>query len=282
MKKVCIIGAGVMGISLAQVLLENNYLVLIIDIDKLKLEKAKKSIIKEIGIREFLNKSKPKYSKDELLKMITTSLTNEESVQCDIIIDCSTENVEVKKNIFRQIDKYTSSKNLILCNTSCIPISELGSFTTKPNRVIGTHFMNPVTSIDTVEVIKGYYTSDDTIDKTKQFITSLGKKAILINDAPGFVSNRISHLLMNEATLILQEGTATIEQIDDIFKNCFGHKMGPLETADLIGLDTVVNSLDILYKNYGDMKFKCSTILRKMVIAGLLGRKSGEGFYKYI
>ena len=141
--------------------------------------------------------------------------------------------------------------------------------------------MNPVYLKTTVEVIRGFYTDDECVERTESFIADLGKKGIIVNDYPGFVSNRISHLFMNEAAYVVMDGVATAKQVDDIFKKCFGHKMGPLETADLIGLDVVVDSLKILYESYQDPKFKCCPLLQKLVDAGCLGRKNGKGFYNY-
>jgi 3-hydroxybutyryl-CoA dehydrogenase len=168
-----------------------------------------------------------------------------------------------------------------MVNTSCISITKIGAITKRPDRVVGTHFMNPVPMMKAVEVIKGFYTSEKTIQRTKDLLTSLNKEGIVVNDFPGFVSNRISHLMMNEAAFIVQDQVADIKTVDEIFKKCYSHKMGPLETADLIGIDTVVESLQVLYDSYQDPKFRCCPLLKKMVDAGLLGRKSGRGFYEY-
>ncbi len=166
-------------------------------------------------------------------------------------------------------------------NTSCISITRIASVTKRPAQVVGIHLMNPVHLKPTVEVIRGYHTANHTIETLKQLFALLKKEAVVVGDLPGFVSNRISHLFMNEAAFVFQDGLATAEEIDTIFKKCFGHKMGPLETADLIGLDTVMHSLDVLYDSYHDPKFRCCPLLRKMVDAGLLGRKTGRGFHVY-
>ena len=164
---------------------------------------------------------------------------------------------------------------------SCISITQIASATKRPANVVGIHLMNPVHLKPTVEVIRGFHTSDQTIETLLQLFSRLGKEAIIVEDLPGFVSNRISHLFMNEAAFVLQDQVATAANIDAIFKRCFGHKMGPLETADLIGLDTVVRSLDVLYESFQDSKYRCCPLLRKLVHAGHLGRKSGRGFYVY-
>ena len=166
-------------------------------------------------------------------------------------------------------------------NTSCISITKIGSFTKRADKVIGTHFMNPVPMKHACEVILGYHTSEETIQILKDVLKKVEIRPIIVKDFPGFVSNRISHLLMNEAAMVVQDQVAAPEDVDDIFKSCFEHKMGPLETADLIGIDTVVDSLDVLYESYHDPKFRAAPILRKMIDANLLGRKSGQGFYKY-
>ena len=168
-----------------------------------------------------------------------------------------------------------------MVNTSCISITKISGFTKRAEKVLGTHFMNPVDKIHTVETIMGFHTTEQTLDQVTQFLKSVGKRVVLVQDSVGFVSNRISHLMMNEAAFIVQDRVANAQAVDDIFRSCYGHKMGPLETADLIGLDTVVNSLRILYDSFQDTKFRCCPLLTKMVNAGLLGRKTGKGFYEY-
>jgi len=166
-------------------------------------------------------------------------------------------------------------------NTSCIPIARVAALTRRPAQIIGLHAMNPVHLMPTVEVIRGAQTSDDTVAKLLALFAQLGKQAVIVNDSPGFVSNRVSHLFMNEAASVLQDGVSTAENIDKIFKQCFGHKMGPLETADLIGLDTVANSLDVLFDEFKDPKFRVCPLLRQLVSEGHLGRKTGRGFHIY-
>jgi len=166
-------------------------------------------------------------------------------------------------------------------NTSCISITRIGAATKRPASVVGIHLMNPVHLMPTVEVIRGFHTSERAVEALLRLLSVLGKEAIVVEDMPGFVSNRISHLFMNEAAFVLQDHVASAGQIDMIFKKCFGHKMGPLETADLIGLDTVMRSLDVLYESFQDPKYRCCPLLRKLVHAGHLGRKSGRGFHVY-
>jgi len=172
-------------------------------------------------------------------------------------------------------------RTIFSSNTSAIPITRLAQVTKRPSQVIGTHFMNPVPLKPVVEVIRGFHTSNETIQATLDLLASMGKEGVLVNDSPGFVSNRVLMLTVNEAIFLLQDQVATAEDIDHIFRSCFGHKMGPLETADLIGLDTILYSLEVLYENFNDPKFRPSPLLRKLVAAGLHGRKSGRGFYSY-
>ena len=204
-----------------------------------------------------------------------------EMTDVDFIIENITEDVQTKRDLYKKMQEYVDEKTIVLPNTSCISITELASYLPHPKNVLGVHFMNPVPMIDSVEVIKGFHTSENTINCVMDFLNSIGKKGILVNDSPGFVSNRISHIMMNEAAYIVQEQVANVEEVDAIFRECYGHKIGPLELADLIGLDTVVHSLNVLYESYQDSKYRCCQLLVKMVNAGLLGRKNGRGFYNY-
>jgi 3-hydroxybutyryl-CoA dehydrogenase len=199
----------------------------------------------------------------------------------DFVIENATEIWDIKKGIYEQIDAICHDRCVFAPNTSAIPITKIAGLTGRQDRVLGIHFMNPVPMKPVVEVIRGYHTSEATINKATELLSAMGKEAIIVNDLPGFVSNRISHLFMNEAAFVLQDDVASAEQVDMIFKKCYNHKMGPLETADLIGLDTVVHTLNVLYESYHDSKFRCCPLLQKLVQAGHLGRKSGKGFYDY-
>ena len=277
-KSVVIIGAGVMGKGVAQVLVQNQYHVYIYD--RLPIDTIINTIQRNIYMDSmFRNKNSMDMKKD-----VTERLQPLETMEClssvDIIIENITEDIQEKKALYQYMSQFISERCVVLANTSCISITELASYLPYPGNVIGVHFMNPVPLINTVELIKGFHTTQDTVDLTLAFLSSIGKKAVLVNDLPGFVSNRISHL-MNEAAYIVQDQVASIESVDIIFRECYGHKMGPLELADLIGLDTVACSLKVLYDSYQDPKFRCCPLLIKMVNAGLLGRKSGQGFYTY-
>ena len=204
-----------------------------------------------------------------------------ESGESDFVVENITENVDSKLELYSQLDAICRDNVIFAANTSCISITKIASVTNRRQKVIGIHFMNPVPMISAVEMIRGFHTSEETIQTTLDLMKQINKEGIIIKDFPGFVSNRISHLMMNEAAFIVQDRCARAEDVDDIFRKCYGHKMGPLETADLIGLDTVVNSLEVLFASYQDPKFRCCPLLKKMVEAGLLGRKSSQGFYQY-
>ena len=280
-KKVGIIGAGNIGIGAATDLILHGIETVLIDISEKQLEIAKSEILKNIRFAPLLLKNSPKLSKQEAEQKLKLTLDINEITSCEFIIENVTEDWKVKEDVYKQLDKIAGEDVCFGCNTSCISITKVGSVTKRPDKIVGIHLMNPVHLKPTVEVIRGFHTSDLTLEKLTALFKQLNKKSIVVNDMPGFVSNRISHLFMNEAMFVLQDQVASAEDIDSIFKKCFGHTMGPLETADLIGLDTVMHSLDVLYKSYQDPKFRCCPLLRKMVYAGHLGRKTGKGFYKY-
>ncbi|CAM5405380.1 3-hydroxybutyryl-CoA dehydrogenase OS=Lysinibacillus sphaericus OX=1421 GN=LS41612_16980 PE=4 SV=1 [Lysinibacillus sphaericus] len=199
----------------------------------------------------------------------------------DFIIENVDENIKTKEIVYRNLEKVCKQKCIYMVNTSCIPITLIGSYTDRAEKVIGVHFMNPVPMKNFAEVIQGWKTSEETVQHVRELLNKAGMEIEVIKDSAGFVSNRLSHLFMNEAAALVYEGVATAEQIDNIFKNAFGHKMGPLETADLIGVDTVLDSLKVLYTHYEDPKFRACPLLKQMVYAGSTGRKSGKGFYSY-
>lgn len=281
MKTVGVVGAGVMGRGVAQSLAVSGYQVNLLDVTEEILTEAKEDIYRNVRFQILFNKNQTFSKPEEILERITFCTDYKCLENTNFVIENVTENWDVKKEVYQKLNKICPAECIFLVNTSCISITRIAGLVKRPEKVIGIHFMNPVPLISAVEVISGYHTSADTISSVKVFLDTMGKEMILVNDYPGFVSNRLSHLFMNEAAFVVQDQVASPQIVDDIFKKCYGHKMGPLETADLIGLDTVVNSLDILYDSYQDSKFRCCPLLRKMVDAGLYGRKSGKGFYTY-
>lgn len=279
--KIGIIGAGVMGTGVAQKFAQCGNEVILLDLSKDIVEKSKKNIKNNIRFYNMFNKDKKIENTDEILSLIKSSDNYEDLKDVDFVVENVPEVIDIKKGVYEKLEDVCKKECIYMVNTSCVSITKIGAVTKRADKVIGTHFMNPVPVKKASEVIRGFHTSDETVEKVTELLKSVDIKAIVVNDYPGFVSNRISHLLMNEAAYVVQDGVATPEQVDEIFQKCFEHKMGPLATADLIGLDTVVNSLDVLYESYQDPKFRVCPLLRKMVDAGLYGRKSGKGFYEY-
>jgi 3-hydroxybutyryl-CoA dehydrogenase len=279
--RIGVIGAGNIGVGVVTDLTLKGIPSQVIDLSDTILERAKGEILRNIRFAPLFSKGLPRLSKEEALKLMTFSSDIQTVSDCDFVIENVTEDWAIKKEVYFALDRVMAAQVCFGCNTSCISITRVGALTRRPDRVVGMHLMNPVHLQPTVEVIRGYHTSDATIATLQELFAMLNKEAIVVEDLPGFVSNRISHLFMNEAAFVVQDQVATPEKVDAIFKKCFHHRMGPLETADLIGLDTVVRSLDVLYESYQDPKFRCCPLLRKMVHAGHLGRKTGKGFYTY-
>ncbi len=281
MNKIGVIGAGVIGMGVAQSFAMNGYEVYLNDINKKQLEESKKSITMNLRFIKMMKKAEMQGSIDDVVNRIhfTSNLIDLEP--CKYIIENIVEDLNSKIKLYKELRNQHKEDRLYIVNTSCIPIEEIADVMEDKSKVIGIHFMNPVPMKDTVEVIKSKYTSNNCEEEVISLLKSINKEGLIVNDSPGFVSNRISHLYMNEAAYIVLEGVADAATVDDIFKKCFGHKMGPLETADLIGIDTVVNSIKVLGNYFKGEKFKCCPLLIRMVEEGKLGRKSGEGFYIY-
>lgn len=279
--RIGVIGVGNIGGSLVADLVLHGIATTAVDVSDEILSNARDRILSDIRTAPLLSRTLPRVSRDDAEQRLTLSTRLADVADCDFIIENVTEDWAVKRPVYEQLDRIVRRDVCFGANTSCISITRIGGATSRPEQVIGLHLMNPVHLKPTVEVIRGMRTSDATLETLLQLFAVLGKEAIVVDDMPGFVSNRISHLFMNEAAFVLQDGVATAENIDRIFKQCFGHRMGPLETADLIGLDTVMRSLDVLYESFGDPKFRCCPLLRKLVDAGHLGRKTGRGFHVY-
>lgn len=282
LKRIGVIGAGVMGVGVAQALAQTQHDVVLIDIHDDILAQAKDQIYQNIRLSRLFNRpQETDKSPDELISQIHFTTDYQQLQDVDFVVENSTEKWQIKKEIYPQLDAICPPETVFAANTSCISITRIGSVTKRADRIVGMHFMNPVPMKPTVEVIRGYHTSDEALDIAQQFLAGMNKDCIVVNDSPGFVSNRVLMLTINEAAFLLHEGVSTAEDVDQIFKKCFGHKMGPLETADLIGLDTILYSIEVLHESFADSKYRPCPLLQKMVDAGLYGRKSGTGFYSY-
>jgi len=280
-RQIGVLGAGNIGIGVVTDLVLHGISAVVVDISEDILKRAQAEVLNNVRFVPLLSKTLPRMTRDEALQRMVLTTDLKDVASCDFIIENVTEAWDVKKPVYENLDRVAPSEVCFGANTSCISITQIGSATRRPANVVGIHLMNPVHLKPTVEVIRGFHTSDRAVDTLLQLFSLLNKEAIIVQDMPGFVSNRISHLFMNEAAFVLQDNVATAEKIDMIFKKCFGHKMGPLETADLIGLDTVMRSLDVLYESFQDPKYRCCPLLRKLVHAGDLGRKTGKGFHAY-
>jgi 3-hydroxybutyryl-CoA dehydrogenase len=280
LETVGVVGAGVMGVGLAQTLAQCGLRTLLIDISDSILESALAQIRNGLRFARLLQNNLTA-SPEEILSHIQVSADYAVLREVDFVIENVTEQVAVKTEVYRRLDAVCPRQCVFAANTSAIPITRIAAMTNRPAQVIGMHFMNPVPMKTAVEVIRGHHTSDETVATATQLLALIGKKAILVGDSPGFVSNRVLMLTINEAIFLVQEKVATPKVVDEIFKNCFEHKMGPLATADLIGLDTILFSIEVLYDEFKDSKFRPCPLLRQMVDAGLRGRKNGRGFYIY-
>lgn len=279
-QKVMVVGAGQMGSGIAQVIAQSGIDVILNDIKEEFLERGINVITKNLN-RDVEKGRKTEQQKNETLNRITKSLNLIDAHDVDLVIEAATENMDIKKGIFKQLDAIAPKQAILATNTSSLPITEIASVTERPEQVIGMHFMNPVPVMKLVEIIRGLATSDDVYNKIEQLTHKLEKVPVEVNDFPGFVSNRILMPMINEAIYTLYEGVATKEAIDSVMKLGMNHPMGPLTLADFIGLDTCLSIMEILYEGFGDSKYRPCPLLRKYVAAGWLGKKSGRGFYVY-
>jgi 3-hydroxybutyryl-CoA dehydrogenase len=275
-----VVGAGTMGNGIAHVAARSGFKVILHDLEKSFLDRAVSTIGKNLD-REV---AKGKISADDKLSALSRiSLTSQNATlaAADFIIEAVIENFETKAKVFQTLDEIARPGVILASNTSSISITKIASKTKRPDRVIGMHFMNPVPMMTLVEIVKGLATSDATYQDTKQLAESFGKTPVEVNDFPGFVSNRVLMPMINEAVYCVMEGVGTAEAIDSVMTRGMNHPMGPLALADLIGLDVCLDIMEVLHSGLGDSKYRPCPLLRKMVDAGYLGRKSGQGFYKY-
>lgn len=279
MSVVGVIGAGVIGTGVADNAARSGHDVILIDDKADALSRSLALIERDCRMSRLY--SQVAIDAAKVLARITPSRDMGELAGCELVVENVTERWDIKRRVWEELDASCPSSTIFVANTSAIPITRLASVTSHPDRVIGVHFMNPVPMKSAVELIPGRLTSEETVSQTREFVHSLGKEAILVNDACGFVSNRILHLAINEAAFLVYEGVATPETVDKVFRTCFGHPMGLLETADLIGIDTILHTIEVLYEHFADSKYRPSPLLKEMAAAGLLGRKSGRGFYAY-
>lgn len=281
MKNIAVIGSGTMGNGIAHTFAQFGYQVALIDISQPALDKAIATISKNLD-RIVAKGSITEADKASTLKNISTHIVIADGVKnADLVVEAATENVEIKLNIFRELDKVCPANTILASNTSSISITKIGAVTKRADKVIGMHFMNPVPVMKLVEVIRGYSTSDAVTNLIMETSKKLNKIPVEVNDYPGFVANKILMPMINEAIITLHEGTAGVEEIDTVMKLGMAHPMGPLQLADFIGLDVCLSILKVLQDGYGNPKYAPCPLLVNMVMAGHLGAKSGEGFYKY-
>ena len=279
-ERVSIIGAGIMGAGIAQVAAQNGYEVVMLDTGQAALDAAMARVTAGLdrGVQRGVFDATVR---DRAMHNLHTTLDLQVAAQAPLIIEAIWEEQHAKEELFKKLDQMAPPGTIFGSNTSTIPITELAAATKRPDKFIGVHFFNPAYAMRLVEVIKGYHTSDETLQAVVKHVESLDKKPVVVNDSAGFVVNRLIAPFLNEATFLLQEGVASMEDIDECVRLGLNHPMGPFQLMDLVGLDIVLHEITSVFERTGDSKYRPSPLLRKMVVAGRLGRKTGKGWYEY-
>jgi 3-hydroxybutyryl-CoA dehydrogenase len=276
-----VVGAGTMGTGVSQLLAGGGHRVVLVDVSARALERARSDIVLNLRLLPLIRPEAAHHDPAGVLDRIRFTTDLDDLREVEHVVENVTERWEVKRDLYPELDRICPPDAVLGVNTSAIPITLVASVTRRPAQVVGMHFMNPAPLKPTVELIRGYHTSEATVERATSLVASVGKRSIVVNDSPGFVTNRVLMLMVNEAIFLVHEGVADAATVDRLFRECIGHPMGPLETTDLIGLDTVLLSLEVLHDQFDDPKYRPCPLLRRLVDAGLLGRKSGQGFYTY-